>query len=84
MISRLMELKKTVEYICSTKCGGKEFSPLPNNLPPPWPYDVDLKMNIYIYIWNFENDWMCLPSLTAPQVNLSITYESGVEFPTET
>ena len=27
---------------------------------------------------------MCLPSLTAPQVNLTIPYESGVEFPTET
>ena len=25
VISRLMELKKTVEYICSTKCRGKEF-----------------------------------------------------------
>ena len=25
VISRLMEFKKTVEYICSTKCRGKEF-----------------------------------------------------------
>ena len=35
---------------------------------------------IHIFSWNFANDWMCLPSLIVPQVNLSITYESGVEF----
>ena len=27
---------------------------------------------------------MCLPRLTAPQVNFSIAYESGVEFEMET
>ena len=30
------------------------------------------------------NDCMCLPSLTAPQVNLSITSERGAEFQMET
>ena len=30
------------------------------------------------------NDWMCLPSLTASQVNLSITFERGAEFQMET
>ena len=37
-----------------------------------------------MFSWNFANDWMCLPSLMTPQVNLSITYESGVEFQMET
>ena len=36
-----------------------------------------------LFSWNFATDWMCLPSLTAPQVNLCITYEGGVEFPIE-
>ena len=37
-------------------------------------------MYIYLYSWNFASDRMCSPFLTAPQFNLSITYEGGVEF----
>lgn len=45
--------------------------------------DVDSKMNLY-FLLDLANDWMCLLSLTAVQVNLSITYESGIEFQMET
>ena len=37
-----------------------------------------------IFSRNFANDWMYLPSLTAPQVDLSLTYENDVEFQMET
>ena len=37
-----------------------------------------------IFRRNFANDWMCLPSLTAPQVDLSLTYGNDVEFQMET
>ena len=40
-------------------------------------------LNIYIFSRNFANDWMSLPSLAAPQVDLSLTYENGVEFQME-
>ena len=45
---------------------------------------VDLKINIYIFSWNFANEWIWLTSLTVPQVKLSITYENSVEFQIET
>ena len=51
---------------------------------PTWgpqpPCKQALKNEYIFFCWNFAKEWMCLPSLTAPQVNLSITYESGVEF----
>ena len=39
---------------------------------------------MYIFSCNLANYWMYLLSLTATQVTLSITYESGVEYEMET
>ena len=49
------------------------------------PRKTSIEKLIYIYIYrrNFANDLRCSPSLMAPQVNHSITYESGVEFQIE-
>ena len=44
---------------------------------------LESKINTY-FSWNFATDWMCVPSFMAPQVNLSIAYESAVEFQMET
>lgn len=40
---------------------------------------VSNKKRIYFYSLNFTNNWMCLPSLTAPRLNFSVMYESSVE-----
>ena len=40
---------------------------------------VSIKKRIYFCSLNFTNNWMCLPSLTAPRLNFSVMYESSVE-----
>ena len=48
------------------------------------PRKTSIQKWIKILSRNFATDWMCLPSLTTPLVNLSIKNEGGVEFQIET
>ena len=46
--------------------------------------DIDQNIDIHIFGQNFADGWTCLPSLTAPHLNLIIIYVTSIDFQFET